>query len=155
VQQNGGVVTPHVALGFGLQGNFIATSFSIGVILPPTLPSLNGGGTPLSSISSLKLLCPPLSLALHRHPTMQAPKTLKVEGSSSKKIVASTMKSCTILQATTPYPFVTKDIIKHMHNFLVVEQKVFLGMKEHLKETIVEKLQKEVEHWRAQLMFDD
>ncbi len=65
------------------------------------------------------------------------------------------MKSCTILQATTPYPFVTKDIIKHMHNFLVVEQKVFLGMKEHLKETIVEKLQKEVEHWRAQLMFDD
>jgi hypothetical protein len=27
VQQNGGVVTPHVALGFGLQGNFIATSF--------------------------------------------------------------------------------------------------------------------------------
>ncbi len=65
------------------------------------------------------------------------------------------MKSCTILQATTPHPFVTKDIIKHMHNFLVVEQKVFLGMKEHLKEIVVEKLQKEVEHWRAQLMFDD
>jgi hypothetical protein len=57
--------------------------------------------------------------------------------------------------AIAPQPFVTKDIIKHVHIFLVAKPKVFLGMKERLKETIVEKLQKEVEHQRAQLMLDD
>ncbi len=65
------------------------------------------------------------------------------------------MKSRTVSQAIAPRPFVTKDIIKHVHNFLVAKPKVFLGMKERLKETIVKKLQKEVEHQRAQLMLDD
>jgi hypothetical protein len=49
------------------------------------------------------------------------------------------MKSRTVSQAIAPRPFVTKDIIKHVHNFLVAKSKVFLGMKERLKETIVEK----------------
>jgi hypothetical protein len=72
-----------------------------------------------------------------------------VEGSSLKNIVASTMNSHTDLQATTPRPFVTKNIIKHVHNFLVAKQKVFLRMKECFKKFIAEKLQKEVEHQRA------
>ncbi len=101
-QQNGGVVTPHVASDFGLQGNSTITGLIISVALPPTIPSLSGGATPPSGISSLKLLHPPLSLAPHCHPAMQPPKTLKVEGSSSKKVVASTMKSHTVLQATAP-----------------------------------------------------
>jgi hypothetical protein len=111
------------------------------------LPSLNIGATPPFGISNPRLLHPPLNLAPHRHPTMRA--TLKVEGSSLKNIVASTMNSHTILQATTPWPFVTENIIKHAHNFLVIWQKVFLGMKERLKKIIAEKLQKEVEHQRA------
>jgi hypothetical protein len=49
------------------------------------------------------------------------------------------MKSHTVLQAIAPWPFVIKDIIKHVHNFLVTKHKVFLGMKKCLKETIVEK----------------
>jgi hypothetical protein len=82
---------------------------------------LNGGATPPSSISSLRLPHPPLSLAPHRRPTMRAPKTLEVEGSSSKKVVASTMKSYIVLQATVPRPFVIENIIKHVHNLLVVK----------------------------------
>lgn len=84
-QQNGGVVTLHVALGFGLQGNSTITSLMTSVALPPMIPSLSGGATPPFDISSLRLLHPPLSLALHCHPTMRALKTLKMEGSIIQK----------------------------------------------------------------------
>jgi hypothetical protein len=63
-----------------------------------------------------------------------------VEGSSSQKVVASTMKSHIVLQATVPRPFVLEGIIKHVHNLLVVKQKVFLRMKECLKKIVAKKL---------------
>jgi len=85
------------------------------------LPSLSVGATPPFGISSPRLPCPPLNFAPHCHPTMQALKTLKVEGSSSKNIVSSIMNSHTVLQATSPRPFVIENIIKHAHNFLVVK----------------------------------
>jgi hypothetical protein len=129
-----------VAPSFGLQGNSTTTSLTTNVTLPPTQPSLNGGVIPPSGISSLKLPHPPLSLAPHRHPTMQAPNTLKVEGSSSKNLVASTMNNHTVSQATAPRPFVTENIIKHVHNLLVMKQKVFLRMKECLKKIVAKKL---------------
>jgi hypothetical protein len=71
---------------------------------------------------------------------MQAPNTLKVEGSSSKNLVASTMNNHTVSQAIAPRPFVTENIIKHVHNLLVMKQKVFLRMKECLKKIVAKKL---------------
>jgi hypothetical protein len=84
-QQNGGVVTPHVAPSFGLQGNSIVTSLTTNVALLLALASLSGGAIPPPSILSLRIPHPPSSLALHYHPKMRAPKASKVEGSSSKK----------------------------------------------------------------------
>jgi hypothetical protein len=50
------------------------------------------------------------------------------------------MKSRIVSQATIPWPFVIENIIKHVHNLLVMKQKVFLRMKECLKEIVAKTL---------------
>jgi hypothetical protein len=46
-------------------------------------------------------------------------------------------------------------VIKGVHNLLFVNQQVFLGLKQRIQKFVAEKSQKELEHWRAQLLFND
>ncbi len=70
----------------------------------------------------------------------------------SKKVVASTKY---VFWQSAPLLIVSKDIIKVVHDLCIEKQPNFLGMKQWLQEHLVEREQKELDHWQAKLMFDD
>jgi hypothetical protein len=70
----------------------------------------------------------------------------------SKKVVAA--RRYVLLQNAPPL-IVSKDIIKVMHDLCIEKQCSFLGVKQWLQEVLVEREQKELDHWQAKLMFDD
>jgi hypothetical protein len=75
---------------------------------------------------------------------------MKVEGFTSKRVATKIAPLQAPLQ-----PIIIEDVIKGVHNLLFAKQHVFLTLKQHIKELMAEKSPKELEHRRAQLMFDD